>query len=623
MKFSLLSIFKKIRNNPDIVFYIFLGVYFLFMLFISNFRDMIKDEALYYRETYLMSELIRNGIWFGDYSVGLHGFLFKLPPALIFLIAGPSIDVVTIYNIILSIGVGFFFFKLVKTFLKNGWYAFFATIFLMTNFHFVISTPTYLREIPSLLIIIMFMWGVLKNWNKWYMSLVFVLLLDTKEYVFLVFVIVYILWLFITSKEKKFFRKIWEVFKQCTVVFIPSLIWIVLMFFTSIIPVNMFLASTIGLIQSSWSYTIKHFQSGLTTLNLIDNGKTIRGISTDVVYASTVVGQEGSQQTSIFSSVIPTINLIISYIGKILYPRTFSFLSVSKVVIFPVLSASFLVLINYLRKKIKIGSIFIFSSLLCLIWIVFYILRASHGRYLLPIVPAISIMVIYTLFYSIFTKRQKSSILIGTGIFMIGGFFFEETYLVEKIILETILLGVMGIAFFKPKFRYWKYIFLTLVTSAAFGVAILFSYTQGQISECINWGKNREVEKVIKVLPQGNAYWVNTADNINVLAVLNNETNSEVEWKWSLNDDIKETKKLKTFGSSYGYSFGIVDLPSFRASLNEYSISHIVLIRSTIQGEAFPQQEWLTDFLTRKWLKLTDTVPLQGKIIYTFDVVEQ
>ncbi|MBU1119773.1 hypothetical protein KKA50_01065, partial [Patescibacteria group bacterium] len=622
MKFSFSKIFEKIKKRPDIVFYVFLGFYFLFMIFISNFRDMIKDEALYYRETYLMSELIRNGIWFGDYGVGLHGFLFKLPPALIFLITGPSIDVVTIYNVILSIGVGFFFYRFVKLFLKNGWYAFFATVFLMTNFHFVISTPTYLREIPSLLIIIMFMWGVLKNWNKWYMSLVFVLLLDTKEYVFLVFVIVYVLWLFITCKEKRFFKKVWEVFKQCLIVFIPSLIWIVLMFFTSIIPVNMFLASTVGLVQDGLLYTIRHFQAGLTTLNLIDNGKTIKGVATDAVYASTVVGQEGSQHVSIFSSVIPTINLIISYIGKILYPRTFSFLSVTKVVIFPTLFASFWVLINYLKKKIKMEPIFVFSSLLYLIWIIFYILRASHGRYLLPIVPAISVMMIYTLFFSKFTKNQRLSVLMGTGLFMIAGFFFEESYLIEKVILETTLFAILCITFFKPKLRYWKYIFLTLVTSAAFGVAILFSYTQGQISGYINWGKNREVEQIVKALPQGDLYWINIADNLNVLAVLNDETNSAVEWKWSLSDDIKEAKDMKTFGSSYGYGLSIVDLPSFRVSLREHGIKHIVFVKSTIQGEAFAQQEWLADFLTRKWLKLTDTIPLQGKIIYTFDVVE-
>ena len=48
----------KIKGNPDIVFYIFMGLYFVLMLVLAYFRDMVNDEALYYRETWLMSEVL-------------------------------------------------------------------------------------------------------------------------------------------------------------------------------------------------------------------------------------------------------------------------------------------------------------------------------------------------------------------------------------------------------------------------------------------------------------------------------------------------------------------------------------------------------------------------------------
>jgi len=222
----------KIKNNPDTIFYIFFGLYFVLMLVLAYFRDMVKDEALYYREAWLISEVLRSGEWIGNYGVGLHGFLFKLPPALLFLITGPSIDIVTVYNILLGMVTGFLLFKLLKSTFNNSWFATFATVFMMTSFHFVLAMPTFLRDIPSLLMVVIFLYGVVKKWNKYWMSLVFLLLLDSKEYVFLIFAIFFVIWLFVSSKEIGFWKRIWQVVKTCVIVFLPSLVWIVLMFTT-------------------------------------------------------------------------------------------------------------------------------------------------------------------------------------------------------------------------------------------------------------------------------------------------------------------------------------------------------------------------------------------------------
>lgn len=103
--------FFKRDKNYDYVMYIVLIIFFLFMLFFSSFRDMVKDESLYFNETWLMSQLLQEGKWIGNYAVGLHGFLFKLPMALIFLITGPSVEIVTIFNILLACITGLLFLQ--------------------------------------------------------------------------------------------------------------------------------------------------------------------------------------------------------------------------------------------------------------------------------------------------------------------------------------------------------------------------------------------------------------------------------------------------------------------------------------------------------------------------------
>ena len=50
------------------------------------FRDAHKDDALYLQDATVMARSLEGGRWFGNEAVGLHGFLFKLPVALVFLV---------------------------------------------------------------------------------------------------------------------------------------------------------------------------------------------------------------------------------------------------------------------------------------------------------------------------------------------------------------------------------------------------------------------------------------------------------------------------------------------------------------------------------------------------------
>ena len=599
----------KIKGNPDIVFYIFMGLYFVLMLVLAYFRDMVNDEALYYRETWLMSEVLRNGEWVGNYGVGLHGFLFKLPPALLFLLTGPSIDIVTVYNILLGMVTGFIFFKLLKSTFKNSWFATFATIFMMTSFHFLLAMPTYLRDIPSLLMIVVFLYGVVRKWNKGWMSLIFLLLLDSKEYVFLIFVIFYVLWLLISSKETKFFAKIWDVFKTSVIAFLPSLVWVVLMFTTGLIPVNMFLASIFGLVDGDLTYTLKHFSTDFNSENLVEGGSSVSLLN-------------GS------GKLIEIYNFVMAYLGKVLYPRSFSFLSVPKVVIFPVVFASVLLVWKYIKAKKKEFSIFVFSALLILVWLLFYIIRTSHGRYLLPILPFIGIILVYIFFFSDFSNKQKNGLLIGTGIFVLLGFIFESSYILPKIIIEIFLLIVLILALLKPKLKLLKGIFISILSLFSLGIALLFSYTQGQINGYITWGKNTEVEETSKILPDKQKYWGNDFANQDLIAVVKQELYFSSEEKWNLKEYFPKDRLLKTYEEDYSYYFlpsyepeiSSEDWDVFKRNVYKENIEKVVVFYSTVENQEFWGQLFLSNFQAFDWLQLEKEVQLKNKIVYIFDV---
>jgi 4-amino-4-deoxy-L-arabinose transferase-like glycosyltransferase len=598
---------KKI--DVDYVMYGILILFFLFMLFLSSFRDMIKDESLYFHETYLISELFKQGKWIGDYGVGLHGFLFKLPPALIFLVTGPSIQVVTVFNILLATLVGFVFYKFSKEILKHKHYALLSTLILLTSFHFFSSTPTYLREIPALLIVLLFMYSLIKDWKKEYVSIVLLLLLDAKEYIFLGIALFYLIWLFVETNEKGL-KRILYVIKTSLIVFLPSLFWMILMFYTGVIPVNMFLASIIGLIDRNFAYLTSSFSIDTSTLNLLEGGREIPLI---------VIKESWSL---IFKVLVTIINIFLMYIGKILYPRTFSFISIPKFVIFPVVFTSILFVKEYVKSKKESIKKYALLSLLFLTWLIIYLLRASHGRYLLPVVPAISIIFVYILFKYKYSPKQLKTMLLGTSLFVLLGFFFETSYVLIKTFLELLLFGLFSFVLVKNERGYLPYILVTTFSVITIAVSILFAYTQGQIYGYLTWGKNRQVEQMAEQLPLNQTYWINNDYNQYLVSVYMEETYLPAQWKWGLYEILPKKERVKELEEKLSYVFPVVDISTFRENISLYDIQKVVLVRSDIEKERFPDQQYLGEFLKQDWLVLEKEVNFKNRTIYIFNVTK-
>jgi hypothetical protein len=438
----------------------------------------------------------------------------------------------------------------------------------------------------------------------------FLLLLDVKEYVFIIFSLFYVVWMFIDSKEENFFERVWGVIKQSLVVFSPSLIWIILMFTTHIVPVNMFLASIIGLKDNAFGYLASHFDIETSTANSLEGGKNMFFIVISETWPPVIV------------FLCEIVNTILSYLGKVLYPRVFSFLSIPKVVILPVVISAVINIKRFvLAKKKELRAIALLSTLI-LTWLLIYILRASHGRYLLPVVPAIAIVYVFLLFKQKLTLKQKKAIFIATFVYVSAGVYFETSYVLPKVLLEYSILTLFLTMFIKPGIKYVRYLLVLILVTGSVGSAVLFSYVQGQIYGYLNWGRNRNAEQIAELIPDDAVYWINSPRNVSLISVYNNEKYLRPEWKWGLHEIVPIKDSFKTMEELQSYSFRIGNIEALKANLDKYDIEILVFVRTELDEEAYPDQEYLDELLSvSSWLRVEKKVEYKGMEVYIFDIV--
>jgi hypothetical protein len=452
--------------------------------------------------------------------------------------------------------------------------------------------------------------GILKKKSIVFLSLIFLLLLDVKEYAFFVFALFYIIWILLDSKEQSLWGKLLKTFKQSFVLFLPSLIWMILMFTTSIIPVNMFLASVVGLLDKNFDYLLLHFNAEISTYNALEGSKSIPLIN---------IVESWSQPIKILCEVV---NVILSYIGKVLYPRVFSFLSVPKVVIFPVVYSSVLIIKEYISKRENKRRDLAILSLLILIWLLIYILRASHGRYLLPVVPAISVIYIFFLFKQQFTKKERCIVLVGTVIYSSLGYFFETTYIVQKVIIEILILILTTFILYKRNRKVYSSFLILFVSVVSFGTVLLFSYTQGQVYGYMSFGENRNSEYIASILPVKEKYWHNNNMNSHLISVLKEEQFLAPEWKWKLYKSLPKVNSLKVLEEKESFNFPLIRFKGFQKDLYDMDIEKVVLFVAEDNSIEYPYQNLLYIFFMQDWLELEDQKESKNIQIYIFKVIK-
>jgi len=623
------KIIKKFKSEP---IYLYIFLYFILIFLLSFFRDANTDETYYIKEASLIAELLKNGLWIGDYGVGLHGFIFKLPIAIVFIILGePSVFAATLFTILLSISSLILFYSILKRLSLKEKYGFWATVLLSVSFHFVNTSLSFNRDIPSVFAVLLFIYIFLRNKNKWLIGMTLLLMLDAKEHVFLTFAPVYFLFLFLEEisnfRKDKAMNSIKRFVKDCLIVYLLPFLWVISMFTTSIVPINMFLPSILGFTETGAEWNKMHFSPEIASQNLLieEETKELPKIS-KILDSETYCNNQNQEKDSYVKTnsvcfIVSGAEIVWGYIGKILYPRTFSFISLPKIIALSAILYSIPLFKEWFKRKDKkyLLSLILWFNILAVI------LRASHGRYLLAVLPIF--MIFFTMFIKDGLKNKRSfrNILIGTTAFVFLGLLFESSYLELKIILEIFLLLLLwSIWFLRKKSRklqnFTKATFIICLSFAMFLTTLVFSYQKGQISNYLKYGYNRETKEIVTNLDSPSKIWINDYGSENLIKTYRRNLFNEPEWHWQLANWIPKKSLLKTYGENNTFTSKIVDMDSFREEIESNKIDKVVLIVSTIESDSFSDEEKLVELLIQDWLKYERKVELKNKIMYIFEV---
>lgn len=600
----LVSLLEKINSKRNWIFVLLGLVLITYLGTMLFFRYPMHDETLYLQETIAMSEILKGGEWIGNYGVGVHGFLFKLPLALVFLITGPSVLIATLYTYILAVASLLLTYLVSKEVFKNKYYALIATFLFAFSFEFIRSTPTYLREIPSVLTILLFTYLYIKDWNKWLLGIAMLLILDSKEYMFfivgLAYVIVELIRYFRT--EKITFISIIKLSWNLVKVFAPSLIYIVLMFTTSLVPVNMFIASILSLIDRSKNWNAQQFSVDSGTMNAVNSG--------DVKEIGKITYRFGIY---ILDQIVSIVNVLLGYIGKFVYPRSFSFISIPKIILIPSAIFGFLQFKENFKKNDSKQFLFI----LVFVFLLIFMLRSSHGRYLFSISPFIFMMLV-TFFINI-SKNIKLSIVVilFAWLFEAFGLYFETTWEIPKMLVSSsVLIAFLTLLYIgnNSKLKEISILFISIFIMGLLSLSsFTYLYTQGQIYYSLKYGREFEAEMILPYLNESKYIVVNDTRTAQLLPFYLSESYTEPFWKWGL----KTWLPKSTMGVKHQEQNILVnDEISSDMVLKEDVL--FVMFDSTVGKIEFSNERLIQNFLTDSRYVLKNKVELKGKVMYIF-----
>lgn len=624
---SISTILKRIDTNKLATIVIVLV--FLLLTILSFTRNSIKDENLYLRETVVMSEVLKDGQWFGNHGVGVHGFIFKLPIALIFMVTGPNVLIPTLFTLILSLLSAFLFFKILREHFEfNGWALAGLLLFIM-GFEFVRTTPTYLRDIPALFTVLLFIYYALKKKNNWIIGLILLLMMEAKEHVFYMIGLGYGVWIMLDGYRMydRWLHRIQYVFVEGFKAFFPSLAYLVLMFTTGLIPVNMFNASILGLIETGTTWAKKNFNVNVATANLVadEASREIVQISTEGIQAR--LASSPAPKLVLWQPleyVIDFINSILRYIGKISYPRSFSFISIPKIVILPALVTSFIFLRRWWgewdKNRLKIMLVMILWSYLFI-----YIFRSSHGRYLLSITPVVTLFFVIFLRDILYNSKVTKWILIITALYILLGLYFELTFVFAKTIINIVLFGLLILIMYlhNRKSKLVDLVSLIFVVSLGVvttGTALVFSYSQGQLSEYLKWGANHQVERVVREFDSKDTIILNPIGWDQLPNAYRYDMSLEPEWKWGLNPSLPKKEILVTppKPNTYVAYFGTISA-MYRFSV-ENEVDRIGIVKSNIPDTTFLMEKHIPAMIKHRMFELEKIVEIKNASLYIFKV---
>ncbi len=584
-----------LKNNSELSYLI--GILVIVSFVMLFFRTPISDETYYLRETVLLSELIKKGIWPGNYGVSLHGVLSKVPVAIFYIFTGPSVAVATISTYIFGILSLVLFYKILKEDLKMEKLAFFGTLLLVSSYHFVLNYFTYLREIPVLFTVLLLIHAIIRKKTPIVVGLIFLFMFDAKEHVYYSIALGYFIWFVITKLIASNWLRIkpLNTLKDMTTTllfnFTPALAALILMMYTGLIPLNIYHAHIFLMTEEDI-----HADTLTGNFNPYSSTRNFMGINSRKIPTFYVDREDNSPKGLILKSV----NIILLYFGKTLYPRNFGYTSIPLGIIVPSFFSSIFMFRRWLKEKEFQLS---FLSVIFWTYLLVFMLMSGHGRYLFPIAPFVFIFYLYLTNEERMSFRFKISVLTITSIMVILSLLFEEGYLMIKIGLNIILLmGLFAILFpniinqfLSPiwiliRIKYAQGIFILLLSICTFfpSIAVYFSLSlQGQIASTMVYGRNYNAEKIAQAIGEFPVLMNYTAGLEELIGFYINDTYMEQEWAWKLDPRIPKKYMGKTLGTQKIYThLRYFSMPTYE-DLKKNGVKNIVLISSDIPSSFF------------------------------------
>ncbi|MFC1755877.1 hypothetical protein ACFLZK_00590 [Patescibacteria group bacterium] len=610
------SKFSKIEDIDKVAKKIILAT-FIGLFILSLFRFVLYDERYYLRETALMSFLLKEGIWFGNYGVGVHGFLFKLPVALVYIFTGPSVFIATFFHIILAIASLYIFYRILVDNLKLGEWSLLSLLLFVTNYRFISYSITYHRETPILFSVLLFLKYFLDKKRPLIIGVLLLLILDAKEYIMILVVFSLIIFYLIkVLRDKKVgINKIPEYFKNIALILAPSVIYIFLMFFTSVIPLNMTLANLMGLGRGSIAYQIRHLAPSQNYWQL-GNGIVTKKIV-----------EINADDEILRAGVKKFVYIPFAYLEKFFYITRFSFQSLPLILLLPSLISAALLL-----KNGKNNTIFI--PILLFSYTFIHIFKVSHQRYLYPLLPLY--LGVFVVFLKDYHRRKiKENIInnlfiFSTLIFIIMLFFPQ--YNQDKKIFEIIATGaIILVAFLFQKYN--KKLLIPVVISfvlvSNIFINVYANISKSQLTRSLKWGVNGETRIIAGLVDSEDKIYINHT-NIKNEGWISNIQFYRVDpilypqYKRELYDWVPKKKLLKMYDVPNTYhKINWKDVNELNDIVTGNNINKVVMIESLLEGVSFYRQDEIDLLKDADFLSLELVKELKNKKVYIFEVEEE
>jgi hypothetical protein len=463
-----------------------------------------------------------------------------------------------------------------------------------------------MREVPVLLGFLVVIYSIIKEKDYWLVGLSLLLVLEGKEYVLFMIAPGLLIYILLREWHGLNIETIWQWIKALFKTFLPTLIFLALMIFTTLIPLNMYALSVIPTVtKGGVEYQVEHFTVEKATTNRIDD-------------EAPSVQREMEEADSFLQRGYKA---FVSYAGKILYPRSFSFLSIPKMIFFPAFLGSIFIFLRAIKKKdwSNISLALIFYS-----FVTVFIFRASFDRYLFPILPVVIFFFLTFIRDTVKKKKEFLIILTVTTAISFLGLFFEVDYIIIKVILNILFLFLYVVYFFyREKIKYIHIYLLVLIGLITSSVAAYFFYANGQLYYYRLWGKDYEVKEVISYFDDEERIMLNDPGWDILVEVYRGDNRYNPEWKWELAEWVPRKKDLKMFEKYTSFDIYGKPLRYDIQTIKNNDVEKVGLIVSTVQDKPFRYQEKLATYLEADWLELEEVVELKNKNLYIFKVVKE